>query len=301
MAFVKLVKNKAYFMRYQTKFRRRHTGKTDYFARKRLVQQDKDKYNTPKYRLVVRFTCTRVIAQVVYSTIQGDKVFCSADSNELRRFGLTAGLSNYASSYATGLLVARRLLKKVGLDSIYAGNTTVGKDYDADQDQKDRRPFKVILDVGLKSTSTGSKVFSVLKGVADGGVNIPHSTSRFPGYNAEDEKADNKVLRERILGAHVDKYLKSLKGTERETLQFKRWLDCLKTTGSKSIEELYKKIHAEIRKNPDHVKKAPKANPNREHVKFHHKKLTNKQRADRVRAKIEIRQKELAKLAKKKA
>ena len=123
MAFVKLVKNKAYFMRYQTKFRRRHQGKTDYFARKRLIIQDKDKYNTPKYRLVVRFTSTRVIAQVVYATIQGDKVFTSADSNELRRFGVTAGLTNYASSYATGLLVARRLLKKVGLDGMYEGNT----------------------------------------------------------------------------------------------------------------------------------------------------------------------------------
>ena len=165
MAFVKLVKNKAYFMRYQTKFRRRHQGKTDYFAWKRLVIQDKDKYNTPKYRLAVRFTSTRVLAQVVYSTIQGDKVFTSTDSNELRRFGLTAGLTNYASAYSTGLLVARRLLKKVGLYTTYAGNTAIEKHYDADADQKDRRPFKVILDVGLKSTSTGSKVFAVLKGV----------------------------------------------------------------------------------------------------------------------------------------
>ena len=39
-------------------------GKTDYRARKRLVAQDKSKYNTPKYRLVVRFTNTDVIAQV---------------------------------------------------------------------------------------------------------------------------------------------------------------------------------------------------------------------------------------------
>jgi len=131
---VKLVKNKAYFMRYQTKFRRRHTGKTDYYARKRLVQQDKDKYNTPKYRLVVRITSTRVIAQVVFSTIQGDKVFAAADSNELRKFGLTAGLTNYASSYATGLLIARRLLKKVGLDGTYTGNTTIEKNYDSGKD-----------------------------------------------------------------------------------------------------------------------------------------------------------------------
>ena len=37
MAFVKVIKNKAYFMRFQTKFRRRRQGKTDYYARKRLV------------------------------------------------------------------------------------------------------------------------------------------------------------------------------------------------------------------------------------------------------------------------
>jgi large subunit ribosomal protein L5e len=30
-------------------------GKTDYRARIRLTTQDKNKYNTPKYRYVVRF------------------------------------------------------------------------------------------------------------------------------------------------------------------------------------------------------------------------------------------------------
>ena len=302
MAFVKVIKNKAYFMRYQTKFRRRRQGKTDYYARKRLVQQDKNKYNTPKYRLVVRLTSTRVIAQVVFATIQGDRVFSQADSNELRRFGLTAGLSNYASAYATGLLVARRLLKKVELDSTYAGNKSPEKAYDVSENAEDRRPFKVILDVGLKSTSTGSKVFAVLKGVADGGVNIPHSNFRFPGFNPDAPSDDNKVLRDRIFGVHVDKYLKELKGTERENLQFRRWNECLKNTGSKSVEALYKKVHEEIRKNPDFAKKAEKKDPKRDHKKkFFKKKLTLKQRKDNVAKKIQIRQKELAKLAKKKA
>jgi len=54
--FVAVLKNKAYFKRYQPKFKRRREGKTDYFARKRLCVQDKNKYNTPKYRLVVRVT-----------------------------------------------------------------------------------------------------------------------------------------------------------------------------------------------------------------------------------------------------
>ena len=55
MGFVKVVKNKAYFKRFQVKYKRRREGKTDYFARRRLICQDKNKYNTPKYRLVVCF------------------------------------------------------------------------------------------------------------------------------------------------------------------------------------------------------------------------------------------------------
>ena len=66
--FVKVVKNRAYFKRYQVKFKRRREGKTDYYARKRLVTQDKNKYNTPKHRLIVRFTNTDVIAQVSSNT-----------------------------------------------------------------------------------------------------------------------------------------------------------------------------------------------------------------------------------------
>ena len=62
--FVAVQKNKAYFKRYQVKFRRRREGKTDYFARKRLCVQDKNKYNTPKYRLVVRITNKDIIAQI---------------------------------------------------------------------------------------------------------------------------------------------------------------------------------------------------------------------------------------------
>ena len=56
--------SKAYFKRYQVKFRRRRVGRTDYYARRRLVVQDKNKYNTPKYRLIVRFTNKDIVAQV---------------------------------------------------------------------------------------------------------------------------------------------------------------------------------------------------------------------------------------------
>lgn len=51
----------------------------------------------------------------------------SADSTELRRFNIHAGLTNYAAAYATGLLTARRLLslKDIGLAETYKGQTKV--------------------------------------------------------------------------------------------------------------------------------------------------------------------------------
>merc|ERR1711977_155134 len=103
MPFVKVQKNDAYFSRYQVKYRRRREGKTDYYARKRLVTQAKNKYNSPKYRLVVRFTNKDIIAQIVYAKIQGDVVLTSAYANEL--------------------LVARRALTKLGLADKYEGVT----------------------------------------------------------------------------------------------------------------------------------------------------------------------------------
>merc|ERR1712179_877731 len=82
-------------------------------------------YQSPKYRLVVRFTNSHVICQIAYSLIDGDRILTQASSKELPRYGLSCGLKNYAAAYCTGLLVARRLLQKLGLDDIYEGNTDV--------------------------------------------------------------------------------------------------------------------------------------------------------------------------------
>ena len=135
-----------------------------------------------------------------------------------------------------------------------------------------------------------------MKGAADGGAYVPHSDKRFPG-SVED--GENKVLRARILGAHIDNYMKQLKGTERENVQFRLWSECLKKSGAKSVEDLYTKIHSEIRKSPIFTKKSAKASPKREHTKFHRKRLTNAQRKANIKTKIEIRLKELKKLEKK--
>lgn len=86
--FVKVVKNKQYFKRYQVKFKRRREGKTDYYARKRLIFQDKNKYNTPKYRLIVRLSNRDITCQIAYSRIEGDRIVCAAYSHELPNYGV---------------------------------------------------------------------------------------------------------------------------------------------------------------------------------------------------------------------
>jgi len=121
--------------------------------------------------MVIRLTCTKVLAQIVYATLKGDRVLCQATSTELKKFGLTAGLTNYASAYATGLLIARRVLKNLKMDTVYKGQTTVdGKEYRVEDESAERRPFKCVLDVGIVHTTTGNRVFGALKGAVDGGI-----------------------------------------------------------------------------------------------------------------------------------
>ena len=84
-------------------------GKTDYYARKKLIIQDKNKYSAPKYRFVVRFTNTDVICQVISARIEGDVTLAAAYAHELPKYGINVGLKNYAAAYCVGLLLARRV------------------------------------------------------------------------------------------------------------------------------------------------------------------------------------------------
>jgi len=283
MGFLKVVKNSTYFKRYQVQFRRRRDGKTDYYARKRLVTQEKNKYNTPKYRLVVRFTNKDVITQIAYSTLKGDHVVASAYSHELPQYGVKVGLTNYASAYATGLLLARRTLAKLGLADTYVGQANPdGTEYHIEAKDGAARPFRAFLDVGLKRTSTGARVFGALKGAVDGGLDIPHSERRFPGFDAETKKFDAAIHRKYIFGTHVADYMKSLKEADEEAFntQFSQYVkNGVKPT---DIESIYKKAFVAIRKNPAHVAKAKKdAKPSRHGPK----KLTLAERQTAIAAK----------------
>ncbi|PIA18647.1 60S ribosomal protein L5 [Coemansia reversa NRRL 1564] len=286
MPFVKLQKNKAYFKRYQVKYRRRREGKTDYYARKRLVVQAKNKYNAPKYRLVVRFTNTDVICQVVYAKIQGDVVLAAAYSHELPRYGIKVGLTNWPAAYATGLLVARRVLTKLGLDEQYEGFPEIdGTVEEVEALEDGPRPFKAFLDVGLKRTTTGSKVFAAMKGASDGGIFVPHSETRFPGFDAESGELDSGVLRDYIFGGHIAEYMRLLKeeDEERYNAQFSRFIKA--GVSADDLEDIYSSAHEAIRADP-----SPKLTEKKTDGKPQRRQaipLNAKQRKDRVRQKIE--------------
>merc|ERR1712129_508607 len=155
---------------------------------------------------------------------------------------------------------ARRLLQKVGLDDVYEGNdevdgnvvsTTVGKTtYYVDEVDEDKRPFRALLDVGCKTTSTGCRIFGALKGAADGGLDIPHSEKRFPGYDRDSKEYDADMHRERIFGGHVGEYMEYLEEEDNQKYQqqFATYIEA--GHEADALEELYESVHEKIREDP---------------------------------------------------
>lgn len=290
MAFQKEEKSSAYHSRFQTPFRRRREGKTDYYQRKRLVTQHKAKYNSPKYRLVVRFTNKDIICQIVSSQITGDIVLTAAYSHELPRYGISHGLTNWSAAYATGLLVARRALQKLGLDETYTGVEEVEGEFELTEAVEDApRPFKVFLDIGLQRTTTGAKIFGCLKGASDGGLYVPHSPNRFPGWDMEGEELDAELLRKYIFGGHVAEYMEELLDDDEEKYRtlFKTYLD--DEIEAEDVEELYTEAHEKIREDPSFKpteKKFTKEQYAAESKKYKQYKLTKAERDAKIAEKI---------------
>ena len=300
MVFVKVQKNKAYFSRYQVKYRRRREGRTDYRQRKKLCTQAKNKYQSPKYRLVVRFTNRFVICQIAYAMIDGDRILCQASSAELGRYDLNVGLKNYAAAYCTGLLCARRLLQKVGLDEVYEGNTEIDgevvsteygkKTYYVDEVDEEKRPFRALLDVGCRATTTGCRIFGALKGAADGGLDIPHSEKRFPGYDRDAKEFDAEMHRERIFGGHVGEYMEYLEEEDNTKYQQQFASYIAEDIEADGLEELYEGVHEAIREDPSPAEKKD-FSPDKSYKRK--AKLTHEERKARVQAKKDAKKAEL--------
>jgi len=283
------LKVKSYYKRFQVKPKRRRQGLTNYARRRKLLRQDKNKYATPKYRLVVRKTNQKVICQLVTATLTGDRVVCVADSFELPRYGVKVGLKNYAACYCTGLLLARRALKDFGLEKLYEGATEVTGEWfeNMAEEDDDPNPLTAYLDVGLARTSTGANIFGALKGAVDGGLNVPHSERRFRGWDTQANDGegdyDPEVHRNSIFGKPVADYMRLLKDEDEEKYQrqFSKYIK--EGIGADDLEEMYKKAHEAIRADPSRPPKKEYKGPKPPRQK----KLTLEQRRANVKKKIE--------------
>ncbi|NIO20167.1 MAG: 50S ribosomal protein L18 [Candidatus Aenigmarchaeota archaeon] len=146
--------------------RRKREGKTDYRLRLRLLKSGKP-------RLVVRKSLNNMVCQIVKYERDGDKTFVTAHSEELKKFGWKFHGGNIPSAYLTGLLCAEKAKK--------------------------HKINRVVLDIGLYSSTPGNRLYSALKGALDGGLDVPHSENILPKP-------------ERIAGKHVAAYNAKLKG-----------------------------------------------------------------------------------------
>ena len=160
---------------YRVKLRRRREGKTDYQARKALVISGRP-------RLVTRTSIRNANAQIIIAKQKGDQVLASASSRELvKKYGWKAPTGNIPAAYLTGLLVGLKA-KVAGVDGS-------------------------ILDIGLITPTKGARIFAILSGVVDAGIEIPHS--------------EEKLAKDRLKGDHIARYAKELgTGSEEYNLKF---------------------------------------------------------------------------------
>ena len=196
--------------------------------------------------------------------------------------------------------MARRLLQKVGLDDVYEGNDEVDgevvsteydkKTYYVDEVDDDKKPFRCLLDVGPRTTSTGCRIFGALKGAADGGLDIPHSNKRFPGYDRDSKEFDADMHRERIFGGHVSEYMEYLDEEDNAKYQEHFASYIKEDIEPDGLEELYEKVHAAIREDPSPNEKKD-FTPDKTYKRKD--KLTNDERKARVQAKKDAKKAEL--------
>merc|ERR1712151_723698 len=188
------------------------------------------------------------------------------------------------------------------LDGTFKGKETLdGEEYHGEDEEGERRPFKCILDVGIRTTCVGARMWGALKGAVDGGLHIPHSTKNFPGYTAAEEKGsdpqyDAEAHKEKIFGGHVKEYMEMLAEEDptKYEAHFAKYI--ASDIDADKLEDMYSEAHQKIRENPDatpaekkgitHDHKGNKvtSSDGTEHVRS--VKLSLKQRREKVQAKI---------------
>ena len=143
--------------------RRRREGRTDYRQRLALLKSGRP-------RLVVRRTLNSMTCQIVKHGKGGDVTLVSVTPRDLEGFGWKGGRGNLPSAYLTGMLCGIEARKK-GVK-------------------------EAVMDIGLQTTTKGSRIYSCLKGAVDSGLDLPYSEEVLPPI-------------ERIRGLHIEEYSKS--------------------------------------------------------------------------------------------
>lgn len=143
--------------------RRRREQRTDYRQRLRLLKSGKP-------RLVVRRSVNNMSCQIVSHDSRGDRALVTVSARNLKTLGWKASTGNLPAAYLTGMLC--------GVEARKAGVK------------------EAVLDMGLQTSTKGSRIYGCLKGCLDAGLNVPHSSDVLPPI-------------ERIRGLHIEEHSKS--------------------------------------------------------------------------------------------
>ena len=144
--------------------RRRREGRTDYRHRLAMVKSGKP-------RFVIRKSVNSMTCQFIEHDSKGDRTLVTVSSSNLPALGWKGSIGNIPAAYLTGLLCGIKA-KKSGIK-------------------------EAVLDIGLHTSTKGSRLYSALKGAVDAGIGIPHSDEIFPPE-------------ERIRGKHIEQHAESM-------------------------------------------------------------------------------------------
>ena len=130
-----------------------------------------------------------------------------------------------------------------------------GRTFFVDNVNEERKPFRCFLDVGIKNTTTGAKVFGAMKGASDGGLDIPHNHKRFPGYSRTTNSYDAEVHKQRIFAEHIADFMREMEEDDEEHYKrhFAKYIEL--DIGADDLEELFEKVHSSIREDPSREEK----------------------------------------------
>ncbi len=153
--------------------RRRLEAKTDYKTRLVLLKSGKP-------RVVVRKTNRYVIAQIVESAMAQDKIIMGVSSKDLLDQGwpkeFSGSLKSLSAAYLTGFLLGKKANGKIK---------------------------EAILDIGINRNVKKSRLYAVVKGLVEAGLNIPHGKEALP--------TDAEVRKNEKVGKMVDKLKEKMK------------------------------------------------------------------------------------------